>query len=144
MKRTKRTKPVEHRPSWASCFNFASRYEIKNLITNSMKPLRSFIVCDQVFHFIPRCKVQKNRYIPYYLGLKIVNNKTIIMVCYNVIFNFKSLVYRQTDDDVILFTSKMTSTSSRLHSFMLSLLKSKTLTNIDQSPKSNGDENKQN
>ena len=66
------------------------------------------------------------------------------MVCYNVIFNFKSLVYRQTDDDVILFTSKMTSTSSRLHSFMLSLLKSKTSTNIDQSQKSNGDENKQN
>ena len=64
------------------------------------------------------------------------------MVFYNVIFNFKSLVYRQTDDDVILFTSKMTSTSSRLHSFMLSLLKSKTLTNIDQSQKSNGDENK--
>jgi len=33
------------------------------------------------------------------------------MVCYNVIFNFKSLVYRQTDNDVILFTSKMTSTT---------------------------------
>jgi len=38
------------------------------------------------------------------------------MVCYNVIF--KSLVYRQTDKDVILFTNKMTSTSN-----------SKTLTN---------------
>ena len=59
-------------------------------------------------------------------------------------FQFQVTCYQQTDDDVILFTSKMTSTSSRLHSFMLSLLKSKTLTNIDQSQKSNGDENKQN
>ena len=40
-------------------FNFASRYEIKNLITCSMKPLRGFIASDQVFDFLPRCKVQK-------------------------------------------------------------------------------------
>ena len=59
----------------------------------------------------------KNRYIPYNLGLKIVNNKTIWYV--TTLFSISSH----------LFTSKMTSTSSRLHSIMLSLLNSETLTN---------------
>ena len=70
--------------------NFASRYEIKNLITYYETAKRFHRTCDQVFDFIPRCKVKK-------IDTFLINN----MVCYNVVFNFKALVYRQNDVDVI-------------------------------------------
>ena len=82
---------------------FASRYEMKNLITYSMKPmtpLRGFIISDQVVVFHISMQSKQNISIPYNLGLKIVNNKTI----WYVTTSFSSLSV----------TSKMTSMSSCL------------------------------